>query len=400
MGSTGGANITVDGLVFGYDTGYPLVSGSSDTYKFNKGEPTTNLVPDNDTKDFEGGGDGSWNYQTVAGSGSISTENPKTGTYSAKLTRIGSGGEVNYWWNAGPGLSLTPGYTYTFSMDVWCDKPGMARLFSYLAGTNGSSDYHPGDSNWHRLSMQFIPAESTSAAQLRFGISTSNSNYPVTAYFDNTQVELKSHPTPFTPGTRSVSGSLIDLTRTFDINLSNVSFDSNAQMTFDGTDDHARVDTNNTLGTFSDWSVDAWIRYETDESTNWMIIVDQAKYSKYYKNIMVWLHNSSNAKKIAMYDGSWQYSNSTIPPDTWTHIAATTEGQVAKMYINGELDATRTYSWNLTDNVTNFLGIGGTSNNPSYRMNGNIAVVKIYNKTLSDSEVLQNYNATKPRFSL
>ncbi len=115
---------------------------------------------------------------------------------------------------------------------------------------------------------------------------------------------------------------------------------------------------------------------------------------------MVWLHNSSNAKKIAMYDGSWQYSNSTIPPDTWTHIAATTEGQVAKMYINGELDATRTYSWNLTDNVTNFLGIGGTSNNPSYRMNGNIAVVKIYNKTLSDSEVLQNYNATKPRFSL
>jgi hypothetical protein len=248
--------------------------------------------------------------------------------------------------------------------------------------------------------MQFVPAESTSAAQIRFGILTSNSNYPVTAHFDNTQVELKSHATPFTTGTRTVSGSLIDLTRTFDINLSNVSFDSNAQMTFDGTDDHVRVETKDILGTFSDWSVDAWIKYETDVSTNWMIIVDQAKYSKYYKNIMVWLNNSTDAKKIAMYDGSWQYSNSTIPPDTWTHIAATTEGQVAKMYINGKLDATRTYSWNLTDNVTNFLGIGGTSNNPSYRMNGNIATVKIYNQVLTASEIKQNYNAVKERFSL
>ena len=39
-----GPNIERDGLVFGYDTGYPLVSGNSDTYKFNKGEPTVNFI--------------------------------------------------------------------------------------------------------------------------------------------------------------------------------------------------------------------------------------------------------------------------------------------------------------------------------------------------------------------
>ena len=167
---------------------------------------------------------------------------------------------------------------------------------------------------------------------------------------------------------------------------------------FDGVDDHIQVDADGVLGTFSDWSMDAWVRYETDQSTNWMIVVDQARYNKYYKNIMVWLNNSSNAKKIAMYDGSWQYSNSTIPPNTWTHIATTTEGQIAKMYINGELDATRTFNWNITTDVTRYLGIGGTNNNPSYRMNGNIAVVKIYDKTLTAAEVAQNYNAQSSRF--
>ena len=33
-------------------------------------------------------------------------------------------------------------------------------------------------------------------------------------------------------------------------------------------------------------------------------------------------------------------------------------------------------------------------------MNGDIAVLKHYNRTLSAQEVLQNYNATKSRFNL
>ena len=41
-----GPNIVKDNLVFGYDTGYPVVSGISDTYRFNSGEPTENLFPE------------------------------------------------------------------------------------------------------------------------------------------------------------------------------------------------------------------------------------------------------------------------------------------------------------------------------------------------------------------
>ena len=186
------------------------LNGSYDS-SFTDNQPTTNLITNTSTMYFSGNSDGQWTYQTVAGSGSISTENPRFSLYSAKLTRAGAGGEVNYYWNAGGALSLTPGETYTFSMLVWCDQPGMAKLFSYLAGTNGSSDFHPGDSQWHQLSMQFSPAASTSAAQIRFGLQSNNSNYPVTAYFDCAQVEAGSVATSFTENTRTQNTTWIDL---------------------------------------------------------------------------------------------------------------------------------------------------------------------------------------------
>ena len=44
------------------------------------------------------------------------------------------------------------------------------------------------------------------------------------------------------------------------------------------------------------------------------------------------------------------------------------------------------------------IGYGGSS--ASQRFSGNIASIKIYEKTLSQLEILQNYNSTKSRFSL
>ena len=43
---------------------------------------------------------------------------------------------------------------------------------------------------------------------------------------------------PFVNGTRSSTASLIDLKETTDIDVSNVSFDSTGQPTFDGTSDY------------------------------------------------------------------------------------------------------------------------------------------------------------------
>jgi hypothetical protein len=168
---------------------------------------------------------------------------------------------------------------------------------------------------------------------------------------------------------------------------------------FDGINDNIQVDTQSILGTFSDWSVDAWVKWSDIGYKSWMIVTDQAQYSKFYKNTMVWLSSDSVNKRIAMYDGGWKYSVGNIPSNTWTHIAATTEGLVGKMYINGVLDSVNTFTWTDLTNTANYLGIGGHAGNSGYRFNGNIGPVRTYSRTLTDDEVMQNYNAQKYRFT-
>jgi hypothetical protein len=199
----------------------------------------------------------------------------------------------------------------------------------------------------------------------------------------------------------SGSTTIHSLTGSIDGTLTNgVGFSSGngGSWEFDGVDDRIVTPANSALGTFSDWSMDAWVKYETNGYSGWMIVVDQTTHKNYYKNIMVWLSHGT-IKRIAMYDGGWQYSTSTIPVSTWTHIAATTEGNIAKMYINGNLDATRTFNWSNTSNVTRYMGIGGHGDNPSYRFNGNISTVKVYDKVLTANEVAQNYNANINKFN-
>jgi hypothetical protein len=75
---------------------------------------------------------------------------------------------------------------------------------------------------------------------------------------------------------------------------------------------------------------------------------------------------------------------------TYTTIGSST----FKVYKNGVLTGSSVVSKPLI-NSTNSFSLGGTSN-----QNCNIYNIKIYNRELSSSEVLQNFNALKSRFGL
>jgi hypothetical protein len=73
---------------------------------------------------------------------------------------------------------------------------------------------------------------------------------------------------------------------------------------------------------------------------------------------------------------------------------------VAKMYINGELNnTTNTAISTYTISALNSFGIssGGSYSEP---VNGNVSMVRFYNRALSAQEIKQNYNATKKRYGL
>jgi hypothetical protein len=94
-----------------------------------------------------------------------------------------------------------------------------------------------------------------------------------------------------------------------------------------------------------------------------------------------------------------QYATSTTNPSTtlFSNFCGTYDGSNIKLYLNGVLLATQAQ----TGTIVN-TGIGRISgyDNGSEIWDGNISTFSIYNRALTASEILQNYNATKTRFGL
>ncbi len=96
-------------------------------------------------------------------------------------------------------------------------------------------------------------------------------------------------------------------------------------------------------------------------------------------------------------------STNTYPINNWYNVGFTYDGSSNAngftLYINGVSIPFTTVFNSLTSTIvtTNPFQIGTGRNNTNY-FNGNIANAQVYNKELSSTEVLQNYNALKDRF--
>jgi len=83
------------------------------------------------------------------------------------------------------------------------------------------------------------------------------------------------------------------------------------------------------------------------------------------------------------------------------HLTATYEGSQLKIYQNSILTGTANSALGIGSPASYNLAIGGMGINPAfYNLTGNIYVGRVYNRALSASEILQNYNALKSRYNL
>jgi hypothetical protein len=100
---------------------------------------------------------------------------------------------------------------------------------------------------------------------------------------------------------------------------------------------------------------------------------------------------SADTNNFSIYGGSVSAGN-------WYQAVAIIDGTTATLYVDGSQVATTTKAFTIgswSGNAT--IGRRGALSQ-SYA-NAQIAVVRVYNKALTATEVLQNYNATKGRFS-
>jgi hypothetical protein len=211
----------------------------------------------------------------------------------------------------------------------------------------------------------------------------------------NIHVEHKSHRTAFTTGTRSSTQGLLDMTGNSTIDLSNVSFNSNSQITFDGTDDEINTGITTQLTDFS-----CEVVFKNDNSAAWGRLVDKAYtngffISSYFATYGVGYVGAGIIEPNSPHGQALQYDTSK-----YNHFVVTRSGTTHTIYLNGSTNSvSKTGSSAALGTAEMAIGAwhGSTS---SQRHTGEIPVVRLYNRALTADEVQQNFESIKNRFNI
>ena len=167
---------------------------------------------------------------------------------------------------------------------------------------------------------------------------------------------------------------------------------------FDGVDDRISFSFNSALDISQSITIEAYIKPQSYPTAGGggMILTKVASY---------YLEFGSNGKIRVYFFGvnspGYHESVNTVPLNKWTHTVVTRDisNNNINIYINGILDRTvSSITGNITVQQIQSLTMGG-HNGGGYLFVGLITCGKIYNRALSSTEILQNYNATKKRFS-
>jgi hypothetical protein len=159
---------------------------------------------------------------------------------------------------------------------------------------------------------------------------------------------------------------------------------------FDGTDDYVNCGNGASLRLTSG-TVNVWMKTTSKSVAYQGIVVKPLNYGiyNYGGNLLLydWNTGSDRNSSISISDGNWRFITLTFSSNSPNN---------AKVYINGILVYTTTM-YKTGDGYN--LGIG-TGSDGVQLLPGTIGNVQVYNRELTATEILQNYNITRNRYGL
>ena len=107
---------------------------------------------------------------------------------------------------------------------------------------------------------------------------------------------------------------------------------------------------------------------------------------------MHWANQTSNSR---LYN--W---NGSIPNNQWSYLAGTYDGSTMKAYLNGVEIYSASQTGTIPDGTYVVGTYGGALTDGVHNFNGHIGIARIYNRGLTEAELLQNYNNGRTRFGV
>jgi len=401
-----GPGIVSEGLIFHYNT---------DSEMTFKGKPTVNLWCNqagvSDLNEFD-----SWSMPGVPGASSTITKdyglwNGSTKSSIWKVT-VGTGTMQSYAsWRLCLDTGLTSiATTRRLQAKVKMIKGSISDLGYHNGGGTGGATYtaiDPGEipggvtdnTGWYQLSLQ-VNWTSTSVGQcVGIGILSQDIEFLVAEPMIATDTTFT---VPYTPNERINTGVLYDATGKNTITATDLIYNSDGTVSYDGTTGDQRCVINAgtellALKGSSAITVEAWVYYTSYSggAESYSVITNSG-------SPWVWLlENPSQRFRFRASIGGSDVSASdpdTHALNTWYHVVGTYNGANHILYVNGVEKANRADTGVLGSPT--YGAYIGTYQGTNYCMSGKIDDVKIYNVALTAKQVEQNFEAGRYTYGI
>jgi hypothetical protein len=391
----GYSKTATNGLVFAFDTG--------DTRNSFLGRPTTNLME----------GYGLSNYNNVPGS--VTTNLTQTSDsyrgapiWIQTLTPLDGSG-VSWLSNGNnPGLGVVTsgggglanrytGHSIFFKPTVPMHSSPIFTQYSNIGGWQTCCNYEDMGDGWFRAKVLWYDTTTRSDGKYwAINPLSATLNTPITVYWAGPfKEDLNSqYISQYTPTSRSNTESLLDLAGGNSMSVADVSFNSNLQITFDGTNDNINIPSSNVFDTQT-VTVEVVVKPTTTFQLGFWFEkgIVNSQYSLFMENSNIVWRTAYGGNYDSLYFGS-----SNMTANAWNYVVGTYTAGDKRVYLNTNL--MNNNNLNVTLNTNQGNQYIGSYNPNSYYYNGEIAVVKVYNRVLTPGEIKQNYNHYKTRFNL
>ena len=170
------------------------------------------------------------------------------------------------------------------------------------------------------------------------------------------------------------------------------SSDNLGSLIFNGSTGYGAISDNSLLNFNSaqSFTLSTWVK-PASLSGAWKGIVTKGRDTGSWYGI--WMDNSNRWT----FGGGGDNLQGPTATTNWQNVVISKNATNKYIYINGVLSGTQAASF-AVNSGTLFFGRGGAGSGEFF--NGNISIISTYNKELSSSEILQNYNAVKGRYGL
>jgi hypothetical protein len=160
-------------------------------------------------------------------------------------------------------------------------------------------------------------------------------------------------------------------------------------LAFDGIDDWVTVEDADSLDLTDDLTLEAWV-YPTSSLSGWHTVLfkEQPWNATYYLYANTWDDQPVTAINPTSDFGGLQrlYGGTKLAANTWTHLAATYDGNWQRLYVNGNEVANRAQSGSIRQSG-GVLRMGGNDIWGEF-FQGYLDEVRIYNRALTAEEIL------------